>query len=164
MKNFLLSAVTLFLTLTAWAKPPTTQSLETLLGIMEIEKMLGQLVSNMEMGMEQGIQQLVREKNLSAEDEAELKQIKTELTATLRDELSLAKTKDIYLQVYRDLFTQEEVDGIIAFYKTPAGQAMVEKAPSAMQRAGELMQARLAPISQKMEARMDQFQKRIEKK
>ena len=33
--------------------------------------------------------------------------------------------KDRYVQVYRETFSQEEIDGLIAFYQTPVGQYFV---------------------------------------
>jgi hypothetical protein len=46
--------------------------------------------------------------------------------------------------------TQEEVDGIVAFYKTPPGQAMVQKLPALMQASGQRMQQQLAPVMEKL--------------
>ena len=71
--------------------------------------------------------------------------------------------EDVYLQVYRETFTQEEITSIIAFYSSPAGKAMVEKVPVAMQKAGTLMQARIGPMTQKLQAMIEQFQKDVEK-
>jgi len=34
----------------------------------------------------------------------------------------------------RKVFSEEEIDGIISFYKSPAGKAMIEKSPLLMQR------------------------------
>ncbi len=33
----------------------------------------------------------------------------------------------IFMRTYRESFTQDELDGMTAFYKTPAGQAVVKK-------------------------------------
>ena len=40
---------------------------------------------------------------------------------------------------------------------------MVEKVPVAMQKAGTLMQARIGPMTQKLQAMAEQFQKDVEK-
>ena len=81
----------------------------------------------------------------------------------IRDELSYAKMKDIYLQVYRETFTQDEINSIIAFYSSPAGKAMVEKIPITMQKAGALVQARIGPMTQKLQGMMEQFEKDVAK-
>jgi hypothetical protein len=75
----------------------------------------------------------------------------------VNEELSFAKVKDIYQQAYRETFTQEEVSAIIAFYKSPAGKAIVEKYPAAMQKANALMQARISPLTMKLQGMLDDF-------
>jgi hypothetical protein len=56
----------------------------------------------------------------------------------------------MYMRVYHDSFTQSEIDGIIRFYKTPAGKAMVNKVPVVMQNVMHEMQAMIKPMQQKM--------------
>jgi uncharacterized protein len=81
----------------------------------------------------------------------------------MRDELAFDKVKDIYVKAYRETFTQEEVDGLIAFYKSPVGKAYAEKVPVVMQRAGAEMQSRLGPMVQKLNMMQQEFLKDLEK-
>jgi hypothetical protein len=46
--------------------------------------------------------------------------------------------KDVYLQVYRETFTQEEITSIIAFYAPRRGKRWSRKCTVAMQKAGTL--------------------------
>jgi hypothetical protein len=57
-------------------------------------------------------------------------------------------------QIYQESFTQEEIDGLIAFYESPAGVAFVEKMPFAMQKSMSIMQSRMAPMMEKIKAAM----------
>ena len=57
--------------------------------------------------------------------------------------------------IYRELFTQEEINSLIDFYQSPAGQAMVKKMP--------LIQNKTVQIYQKILARaMPRIQKVME--
>ena len=47
--------------------------------------------------------------------------------------------------------------------RSPAGKAMVEKVPVAMQKASTLMQARIGPMTEKVQAMVEQFQKDLQK-
>ena len=49
------------------------------------------------------------------------------------------------VQTYQHVFTQEEVDGLIAFYRSPVGRAWVAKMPQANQRLMELVQQQVMP-------------------
>jgi len=64
--------------------------------------------------------------------------------------------RPLYIQIYQETFTQEEIDGLIAFYKSPAGVAFVDKMPVVMQRSMSIMQSRIAPMMEKMKAAMQQ--------
>ena len=55
-------------------------------------------------------------------------------------ELSWDKMKDDYITLYAETFTEDEMKGIIAFYKSPAGQAFTKKQPELMKRSMELSQ------------------------
>ena len=40
---------------------------------------------------------------------------------------SLNKTKPALAKVYTDTYTEEEIDGILAFYKSPAGKVLASE-------------------------------------
>lgn len=163
MKRFLIVFAMLGSVLTTQAAPPSDQSIEQMMGVMHVQAMIDQMFGQMDSAMRNGIQQSLQGKEPTAAQKTKIADFQTRLTGMMKDELSYAKMKDIYLQVYRETFTQDEVNSIIAFYSSPAGKAMVEKIPLAMQKAGTLMQARIGPMTQKLQAMMEQFQKDMEK-
>jgi hypothetical protein len=65
------------------------------------------------------------------------------------------KLEPMYVRIYQKTFTQQEVDGMIVFYKTPAGRAVMSKMPAAMQNTMNEMQQMMGPVVQKMQ-RMQQ--------
>jgi len=167
MKNYLVCLALLFSVIGVKAVPPSDQSIEQMMTVMQVQKMLDQMMTQMDAGMrtgmEQGLQQSLQGKTPTEAQKAQIADFQKKLSGILKDELSYAKMKDIYLQVYRETFTQDEINSIIAFYSSPAGQAMVEKVPIAMQKASTIMQARIGPMTQKVQAMMEQFQKDVQK-
>ncbi len=149
------------------AAPPTDQSIEQLLRVMQVEKMFDQMMSQMNSamrtGMEQGLQESLKGKAPTPGQQAQIDAFQKKFSAVIKDELSYPKLKDVYVQVYRETFTQDEINSIVAFYGSPAGQAMVQKTPVAMQKAGALMQDRIGPMTQKLQGMMQEFQKDVEK-
>ncbi len=65
--------------------------------------------------------------------------------------------KDIYVKVYGEMFTQEEVNAINTFYASPAGKAMIEKIPLATKKATPLLRARMEVTVQKIKAMQQEF-------
>jgi hypothetical protein len=149
------------------AAPPSDQSINELLDVMNMPRMMDQILTNMDQeikaGMQRGLQQSLRGREPTAEQRAEVDKFQKKLMGIMRDELTFDKVKDIYVRVYRETFTQEEVNGLIAFYKSPAGKAYVEKVPSVMQRAGAEMQSRIGPMVQKLNVMQQEFLKDLEK-
>ncbi len=65
----------------------------------------------------------------------------------------MVQMKPMIVKIYAETFTEEEIDGILSFYKSPAGQAMVQKMPQLMQRSmavGQQMMGDVMPEIQKM--------------
>jgi hypothetical protein len=70
----------------------------------------------------------------------------------LSQELSWDKVKDDYISLYAKAFTDEELKGAIAFYKSPVGQAFIKKQPELMQQSMQLSQQRVLKVIPKIQA------------
>jgi hypothetical protein len=66
--------------------------------------------------------------------------------AILTSALSWEKFKPIYVKLYADTYTEPEMDGVIAFYKSPAGEAMLAKTPAITTKAIELAHQQMATV------------------
>lgn len=166
MKSLLASGLALVCaTVSLQASPPTDLSIMDMMNAMQVDKMVTQIAlqmdSGMKAGLEQGLQQALAGKEPSPGQRTKIDEMRTKLSTMIKEELSFEKTKDIYLQVYKDTFSQEEVNSIIAFYASPAGRSMVQKLPDAMQKGGNLMQQRLAPTMQRMQGMMQDVVKDV---
>ncbi len=53
------------------------------------------------------------------------------LNALVAESYNWTKLEPEYETVYADLYTEDELDGILAFYKSPVGQAYLSKTPEA---------------------------------
>jgi hypothetical protein len=71
--------------------------------------------------------------------------------AALNEGLKWEAFEPTFVEVYQAMLTQEEVDGIVAFYKTPAGKALIQKMPQLMQASGQRMQQQLGPLMQQLQ-------------
>ena len=114
-------------------------------------------------GMLKNVDNLVRQgamariaqggKPLTEAQQASLDRIVRRSTELLRSELRWESLEPEYIALYTDTFDQDEIDGIIAFYRTPTGQALIAKMPVVMQKSVALSQARLQAMMPKIMAR-----------
>ena len=82
-------------------------------------------------------------------------QTHSEVTNIMRQEFSWDKLEPMYVRIYQKTFTQAEMDNLLAFYKTPGGQALINKMPLVMQNTMAEVQQMMTPLMQRIQ-RMQQ--------
>ena len=69
----------------------------------------------------------------------------------IQKEMSWDKIKEDYINVYSETFTEEELAGIVEFYKSPAGQSFIKKQPELMRRSMEISQKQMMELMPKIQ-------------
>lgn len=150
----LLTTAALLASLTAHAAPASQESVESLLAATKVEAMMDSMYAGMEQMMRQGMKQATQGKPVSAEQQRVLDGFATRFVAVMRDDMGWQKMSPLFVQLYRDSFDQDEVDGMLAFYASPAGLAVVNKMPVVMQKSMALSQSLMQSLIPKMTAAM----------
>jgi hypothetical protein len=86
-------------------------------------------------------------------------EMQKKLAALLADRMSWDKFKPAFIRIYDETFTEEELNGIVAFSRSPAGKAMLDKMPLLMQRSmavGQELMGDLAPEIMRMTEELKQ--------
>jgi hypothetical protein len=136
---------------TPTAAPPTEASIKQLLEVAQAHKLIDSVMAQMENLMQQSIAQATRGQQIPPKVQKDIDQRRADLVAMMKELLDWKKLEPMYVRIYQKSFSQQEVDGMIAFYKTPAGQAVIGKMPAVMQNTIEEMQQMMGPVMQKME-------------
>ena len=71
--------------------------------------------------------------------------------ALVAAEMSWDKLKGDYVKLYSETFTEEELRGLVDFYKSPAGQTFTAKQPEVMRRSMEISQRAMMQILPKIQ-------------
>ncbi len=122
-----------------------------MLQVMDAEHLVAGLKEQVNAMVSASMQQALRGKKLTPDVQAVIGRMQTKMLATADQMLSWDVLKPIYLRTYRESFTQDEIDSIIAFYKTPGGQALIKKMPMVMKNALDEILAMIAPMQQKFQ-------------
>lgn len=154
----------LLLTATAaTAAPPTRESVEELLRVMRMDQTLENVFDLMEQTnreMERRMSQGLVQPSLSDDEQREIDELRArrdrKANAVLREELSWEKTKEGYVRLYTEAFSQEEIDGQLAFYRSPVGQAVLDKQPALTRKSGEMMQERMTEVLPKVRRALEE--------
>jgi hypothetical protein len=125
------------------AGPASAESVERLLVAMGQEEALEAALARTEQAMRQAMRQAAGNRALSDDQRRLAGQLPDRLVAALREEMGWRAMRPMYVKVYQETFEQQEVDGLVAFYASPAGQAFTRKMPGALQKSTGVAQQRL---------------------
>jgi hypothetical protein len=148
--TLLLLAVLTF-TLSTPAAPPSDQSINQLLQLAKVDKQMDSVFTQMDGMLKASIKQATKGRPLGADEQAILDRQQAKMSDIMKEELGWEKMKDLYVQAYRETYSQEEIDGLIAFYRTPVGQSFVNKQPELTKRTMTILQQRMAPMMQRIQ-------------
>jgi len=147
----ILIAIALTFSISTQAAPPSDASINQLLDLSKTGKLMDSAFAQMDGMMKATMKQVTKGKSLNADEQAIIDKQQTKMVAIMKEEFSWDKMKDSFVQIYQKTFTQEEVDGLIAFYQSPVGQAFVDKQPELMKNTMSVMQEHMGPMIQKIQ-------------
>ena len=134
------------------AAPPTEQSIGALLEVSKTQQVTARLITITAQSVRQGMNAALKGETPTEKQQHDMDAIAAKFAQTMRDALSWDSVRPVYIQVYQETFTQNEVDDLTAFYKSPAGAALLDKMPTVFQKTSTLMQQRIAPYMDQMHA------------
>lgn len=79
------------------------------------------------------LKNMAKEMDVQPSEQAILNDYSHQMVAMVKDELSWDKMGPLIVDVYSRNFSEQEIDDMLAFYKTETGQSMLKKMPIVMQ-------------------------------
>jgi Uncharacterized protein conserved in bacteria len=131
---------------TATSQPASTASIKELLQVGQAHKRLDTMQALVGEMMHKANEQALAGQPADAGEQKILDVQAAKFSALMKDQLSWNSLEPVYVDLYSKNFTQKEVDDMIAFYKSPSGQAMVAKMPAVMGQAVQVMQGKMAAL------------------
>jgi uncharacterized protein len=131
-------------------RPPSDASIDQLLTLTNARQLLDQMKLQVDSMIAAGMRAAQQGGSLTPERQAIVDRMKTKMTAVITETLSWDYLEPIYIRTYRASLTQDELDGMIAFYASAPGQAYIHKIPVIMQNVMAEMQGMLKPMQDKL--------------
>ena len=132
--------------------PASDASIREMLELTNAQQMIAGMKGQMTAMMNTAMENATKGQSITPERQAILDRMSAKMSAVVGDMLSWDQLLPIYLRTYRDSFSQDEIDGVIKFYRSAAGRAYVKKLPLVMQNVMREMQGFLQPVQEKMMA------------
>jgi hypothetical protein len=119
------------------------RKLEEFFRISKTEEMITQ---NLAMSMNEAksalLQQMAALKS-SPDQNKVIEEFGNKVEKIMSNALAWESVKPFYIKLFSQAYTEAQVDDIIAFYRSPTGQAMVAKNPELMMKTGQIVQDRI---------------------
>jgi hypothetical protein len=133
------------------------RKVEELFAVARLEEMFSQ---SMTMAMNQVKTSVMQETlgvNLPPEKAKLLEEMQGKVEAVVRTALSWDQMRPQYIKLYADAFSEGQLDELLAFYRSPAGQAMVSSSPMLMKRGAEIAQQRMTAAQPELKRLVEEF-------
>lgn len=140
-----------------WAEPASDATIKKLFEVSQtrgsVDAVNGQIKSLMDNVMRQasaGTSPTERQKQA-------MTNFQNKLSALIQQENSWELLEPRYLRMYRETFSEDEMTGMIAFYETPAGQAVIKKMPKLVQQIMVEAQGKVVQLMPKIQVIQKEF-------
>lgn len=121
--------VLLFSSTVAVSAPASENSIKELMSVTQMQKLLDGVRAQVDSEFNNAIKQALKGETPSHSQQQAIDNMKDRMSALIQGELTWEKLEPMYVSLYKESFSEEEVAGMLSFYKTPAGQAVIYKLP-----------------------------------
>jgi hypothetical protein len=80
------------------------------------------------------------------EQAAKAHELQSKIMDLIKARMGWERMRPQYAKMYGETFSDQEISGMLAFYQSPAGRAMLSKMPALMAKVMELTQAQMADL------------------
>jgi hypothetical protein len=134
-----------------------TAKIEEMMQITNMDRITTQMIDQVKTMLSSQFGSMPAEARQAAEE------MQQKVMKLLADRLNWDKAKPAYIKLYSETFTESEIDGIVGFYKSPPGQAMLSKMPVLMQKSMAVSQQLMGDVMPDIERMAEEMKQKYQK-
>jgi len=163
MKKLLL-AIALLVSCPAFAadKAASEASIRELLDVTDAKKLLEGVYAQMDGVMDQAMKKALDGKPVTAEQEKVMAEYRGKVVAITREELAWSQLEPVYIDLYSKTFSQAELDGMLQFYRSEPGKAVIAKMPLMMNYLMQMMTTRMQALMPRIMTLAEEYVPKIQ--
>lgn len=139
---------------TSQAEPAKRETIEQLLRVTDAANMLDIAYQQIDaMNLE-----AVKQSGVDINSDPLLRKHLKQINELVRQELSWQQLEEPFIALYGTVFSEDELQDILAFYQSQSGQKMLKRQPELIQQLMVMMQQKAAALQPKIEALVKQQQ------
>lgn len=130
---------------------PSEASVRHLLDVIQARQIVQAMSEQMDTMFDNVVNKQLEGQNITPEQQKQIDARRNAARDLVKGLLSWDSMETLYLKVYGDTFTQQEIDGMTAFYTSPTGQAVIAKMPLAVKNSMAQMQQQVREMIPKIQ-------------
>jgi uncharacterized protein len=134
---------------------------EELISAMHVDRLMDQMMTIAKSQIEQAASQAPGAESMTPEQKKIVANYQDQSLKLVTDTLGWTAVEPQFVDLYVKTFTDDEIDGMVTFYKSAAGQAMLTKMPQLMTASMGMVQERMQAVQPKLKALQDDFLKQM---
>jgi hypothetical protein len=130
---------------------------QEMLDLLHIDRTMDQLMTLLQKQATAATNAQMSSSGASADQKARVDAFQKQLFDYIDSQLSWKSMQADYVDMYAQTFTEDEIDGMLAFYKSPAGTAMIAKTPELTQKSSAMAQKKLLAVAPQIQKMIQDF-------
>ncbi|MDR0717282.1 MAG: DUF2059 domain-containing protein [Azoarcus sp.] len=144
-------------------KPASDESIRELIEISDSRNLLDGMFSQLDPVIEQSMKQAMGTAELTPQQQEILDRMRQKMVTALKEEMSWESFEPDFIAMYKRNFTEEEVKGMLEFYRSKVGQAMIGKMPVVMQESMKMAQDKMQRVLPRIQEIQTEAMKELRK-
>jgi hypothetical protein len=135
-----------------------------LLTVLHIDQSLNQMLNQQSVQIQKAIGSMTSQGKLTPAQQKDTDAFMQKVVGMIRDGSSWQKVKPQFVEIYMSTYSEPELDGLLAFYRSPLGQKMLQSQPEIASKSQMIMQQHMQEVQPKLRDAFDQFKKEMQVK
>jgi hypothetical protein len=128
---------------------------------MRMDRTMSQMMDLVMAQTRQMMQRMQGTEQMTPEQKKLVENFQKRVEVMVSESLGWKALQPEFVTLYANTFSEEEIDGLLTFYKSPVGQVLLDKTPELTTKGGEISQAKVAALQPKMNAMLEDFIKQM---
>jgi hypothetical protein len=134
---------------------------EQLFLLLHMDTMMDQLMGGVKRQVQQITESMPGADQATPEQKKQIADFQQRVMDVVNQKIGWKALEPDFITLYASTYTEEELDGIIAFYKSPVGQKMMEKTPELMSKSSQITQQKMSELQPQLQQMVQDFMKQM---
>ena len=134
---------------------------EQLFMLLRMDTMMDQLMGGVKRQVQQITESMPGVDQANPEQKKQITDFQQHVMDVVNKKIGWKALEPDFITLYASTYTEEELDGIVAFYKSPVGQKMIEKTPVLTAKSTEITQQKMSELQPQLSQMVQDFMKQM---